>query len=688
MKLYKICIALCFLCFLLASLKSEEIADPETPHSQQVTFEGNLIFRDKSLLHALDYYRAPLSGNFDIMDADDAAYFLKEFYNMKGFPDTDVQYQFFSEGPHVVFKIDEGHRIQLGKVIFSGNTVFSDKRLKDIVEAYIRQATSRLIGRVNYVESAILDAGSSIISQYRNHGYLGVQVWAEIIDENTPGSRGVHFSIEEGPQYILTNITASGIPEDIRPIEEILDEHLGHFYQQDESVILRSQVLRELRNSGYYNASALETESINDKTGNVSLHFQITPGPKYRIGKVEIEGYRRTMYGSVARLLGIKSGQEFDSEKLQAGLRRIWFTGAFKSADPTLTPNPDGTLDIKLNLQEAPAKQIKISGGYGEWDRAFGKLEYTDRNFLGTLLRFDVETFASMRRYGAQVELTDPFLFNTQFIAKTGAYFIKQRLPAYRAYVYGAYGKLERQFSSSNLTGYNLGYEWRGVAKTRTYASDTFADVDENDYTVGALSFSQTLDRRNSILIPMQGYKLEYNTELASRALGGEISYFKIEGKMTYYFPLAEITTTRPYVPFIMLNHAVGAILPFDNKGELPIPERFFLGGPDTVRSFQYDGMAPRTPDGALLGGKTYWVINLEAQIPLTGPIYGVIFSDAGNLSPALNNYEHGNTRVAVGLGLRFYTPIGALHVDYGYNLIRKDGDPIGAWQFGFGFSF
>jgi outer membrane protein insertion porin family len=106
------------------------------------------------------------------------------------------------------------------------------------------------------------------------------------------------------------------------------------------------------------------------------------------------------------------------------------------------------------------------------------------------------------------------------------------------------------------------------------------------------------------------------------------------------------------------------------------------------VRSFQLDGMAPRDEDGDPIGGQLYWQLNLEAQIPVFGPFYAVGFVDFGNLAPEWREAAISETRVAPGLGMRLYTPIGAVYVDYGYNLVRKDGDPVGAVQFGFGFTF
>jgi len=144
----------------------------------------------------------------------------------------------------------------------------------------------------------------------------------------------------------------------------------------------------------------------------------------------------------------------------------------------------------------------------------------------------------------------------------------------------------------------------------------------------------------------------------------------------------------RPYVPFLVFNHRAGWIAPYGKTGTLPVPERFFLGGPDSIRSFQFDGMPPRDVDGDPIGGELFWQTNLEAQVPVSGPLYIVAFCDAGNLAISPEGYTWENTRIGLGLGARIYTPVGAVSLDYGYNLIRRDGDPIGAVQFGFGFNF
>ena len=106
------------------------------------------------------------------------------------------------------------------------------------------------------------------------------------------------------------------------------------------------------------------------------------------------------------------------------------------------------------------------------------------------------------------------------------------------------------------------------------------------------------------------------------------------------------------------------------------------------MRSFQLDGLGPKDADGYLEGGLAYLLGNAEIQWPVWKAFYLAAFVDVGNLSPTVEDFNWDETRIGVGLGGRVYTPLGAIRVDYGHNLIRKDGDPAGAWQFGFGFTF
>jgi outer membrane translocation and assembly module TamA len=125
-----------------------------------------------------------------------------------------------------------------------------------------------------------------------------------------------------------------------------------------------------------------------------------------------------------------------------------------------------------------------------------------------------------------------------------------------------------------------------------------------------------------------------------------------------------------------------------DEATTLPIDERFFNGGADTVRSFGERELGPLDKHGNPLGGEFYTVFNVEYTFPLYGELQGAVFTDAGNLSPTSENPGLTELRYAVGAGLRYKLPIGPIRLDYGVNPDPRPDEDFGAFHFSFGFAF
>jgi outer membrane protein insertion porin family len=420
--------------------------------------------------------------------------------------------------------------------------------------------------------------------------------------------------------------------------------------------------------------------------GLVQIVAAIAPGRKMFIGHIAASGLSRTASRAFLRKFGIRSGKEFDATAMDAAERRLWFTGAFSGVDIKTTPQPDGTVDVDLTVEEGKARHLSTTVGYSQWDRAFLSATFVDRNVFGSLNRFSLEGFVSQRSYGGVATLADPWLFGQDLTGRVTAFALRRELPAFRAIQYGALLGLAGRDSDRNLTGWGIDYERRTTTDAVIFSGNE-SDALE-DYTIGMLSFYQQLDRRNNVLAPMSGYNLRYDAGVASEALLGDVSFFRLTAQATWYLPLREILPERPFVPVVVLNHRAGVILPYSDTSEVPVPERFFLGGPDSVRSFQLDGMAPRDDEGVPTGGQAFFLANIELQWPIWQGIFVAVFTDVGNLAPDLDAMAWDQTRIAPGAGLRLYTPLGALRLDYGLNLVRHDGDPFGNWQFGVGFTF
>jgi outer membrane protein insertion porin family len=658
------------------------------PPLGDVRFEGNTSFRSPQLVAILrNRYYVSLPSDFEVTDADDAAYFLREFYFSRGFREAQVTYTFApSHPPSVLFAIEEGAQDFIGNVTFEGESILPPQRLREIFDATVRQATLRPFGRMRYVESAVDAAGLAVANAIAQKGFLLAEADVSKPVENVKGFVDIAVSIRQGVRYFVRNVSFSGSPLDDATLRGVLAEYLDQPYQRNQESLMRTRVQDWLRNHGYATAEVTTTAALDAATGRVDVAFDVAAGRVYKVGVIRVEGVQATSAKDVLSRFAVQSGDLYNSSEVDDGARRLWFSGAFAEADVERVPNADGTVDLVLKLEETRAKRIQFGIGYSQWDRLYAEVHYIDRNFAGTLNRFSVDATVSQRSYIFSSALTDPWLFGSDFEGSVGVSYAKRELPAYRAIEYGGTLSLVRNFESTNLTGYRFQYGWKRVTDAEIFGEDP--DEPDPNYTLGSVSFSQTYDTRNNILSPMQGYYLNHEEELASKALLGDVSFARFSAQFTYYKPLREITTEQPFVPFVIFNHRAGIILPYGDTSVVPVPERFFLGGPNTVRSFQLDGLGPKDSGGDPLGGLAMLLFNIEIQWPVFNNIYVAAFADAGNLWSATEDIQPTDLQLGVGPGLRIYTPLGAIRIDYGYNVNRIEGDPIGAWQVGFGFTF
>ncbi len=649
-------------------------------------FAGAESFSEAHLLRALRKLDVRSEAPLELTEVDDAAFFVQQFYLEQGFAGAEVSYRYDALARKGGILINEGPVTYLGRFTFQGGEALSATRQHDIVLQSLRLSARSFTARLRFVEEALWRAADDLAAVYRRMGYLRVEVTFQPVDGGAPGTRDVEFFVIQGPQFLVREVVLAG--EKPEGLSDLGHELQGTPWNDEEEVLLVGKFYRELQNLGFHRAEVAVVPELNEENGDVTVRVELRPGPLYRFGGLDIRGNQRTFSGAIANRLGLRPGQVYDRSALLAGERRLWFSGAFSEVRTELVEREGEVLDVNVEVEEGKARKIRGTVGYSQWEQFFVNLSYSDRNLLGTLRELKIEGAYSALGYGGSLQLIEPMLFNSEVRADSIAFFLRSEMPGYRASFLGAGVGIGRQFDPPNQTAFQLQYLWRSVFDIEIFGAAGMQSADELSYSVGMLAWRQTLDRRNNPLAPMQGFLLDYQLGLATEALGGTINFFQPEAQATFYQPLREITPERPFVPFLVFNHRIGLIAPFGGTGEIPTPERFFMGGPNSVRSFQFDGMGPRDADGDPIGGEFFWLLTGELQVPILGPFYGVTFLDAGNLALTLAEYDWDYTRVALGVGARLYTPIGAVRVDYGYNLIRGPGDPIGAVLFGFGFTF
>jgi len=199
-------------------------------------------------------------------------------------------------------------------------------------------------------------------------------------------------------------------------------------------------------------------------------------------------------------------------------------------------------------------------------------------------------------------------------------------------------------------------------------------------YSVLSVGFSQTLDYRNNPSFPTSGFLFTTAMDIAPGGLS-HISFVRGTAAFSWYLPVTSNSS-------LALGARAGVIAPLGDS-TLPIDERFFNGGATTVRSFSELTLGPKDRAGYLLGGEGFTVFNAEYTFPIYKDLHGgAVFGDAGNLVSQAASFGLADMRYAVGAGLRYYLPIGAVRLDYGWNPDPRNGEAVGAFHFAIGVAF
>ena len=189
-------------------------------------------------------------------------------------------------------------------------------------------------------------------------------------------------------------------------------------------------------------------------------------------------------------------------------------------------------------------------------------------------------------------------------------------------------------------------------------------------------------DTRNIIVAPTAGNLAKASCEVSSDILGATIAFVRLEATESQFFPLAKTTS-------LAASFRTGWMTPSDGTAVIPIQERFFNGGENTVRSFQEDELGPKDVNGAPIGGESFTVFSTELRQMLTSRLQLALFGDAGNVTIAHQDYfQFEGMRYAVGFGLRYVLPIGPIRADSAFNPDPHPGEAQFVFHFSVGMAF
>jgi len=585
----------------------------------------------------------------------------------------------------VVIRVREGEKVKIEKVRFSGNKAFEDKKLAEQMETQAETWYSFLDDSGVYQKDILKLDLFRVEGFYQDNGYLRVKVLEPRIDINKK-ARQIHIivPVEEGPQFRIKSLEIKG--DDTIPHDEVKKSLLtkkGDIYNVSQ---LRQDIVTVTdlySTKGFAYADVNPVTQIDDQTRTVTLSVDIDKGKKVYVGKINMLGNIKTRDNVIRREFRLKEGEVFDGSKLKRSKQRINNLNYFEDVkiDTHRGDNPE-LIDILTTVTEKPTGSFTIGAGFSSVENLIFTTSIAQDNLFGNGHRVNVTASLSSIRTNFNIGLTEPRLFDSEISAGIDAFNTDQDFLSFDALTTGGGIRLGK-----NITEYEsltLGYRFENVEVTGVSAADTTDFLKNETRTTSRITPSYIYDSRDNFLNPSQGWRHVITSDLAG--LGGA-KFTRSMYEITYYHPLVEKLVGAAHA---RVNFAEGY------GGEtLPSFERYFMGGPTSLRGFTIQDIGPKDSDGDPLGGNQALLLNLELQYPFTKSVRGYVFYDRGNvygsgtdLSSTARNFDLGEMRNSIGAGFRFISPYGPLGFAYGIKLDKKSGEESGQFHFSAGSAF
>lgn len=623
---------------------------------------------------------------------DDAAYEVELLARARGFPNARVEYRIEEPG-RAVIEITAGSQATIGDVrveIAEGET--SPIPAEDLVK-YVNGPSTGLFGGgpMLYVERRIERAPGRIRDDLVALGHLDAK--AELLEGGDPPARGgavnVTVRVAPGPRYAVSEIrfrfarTAAPVPGEVEErieaaVERLRKEAEGG-YRPRLAGTLRGAVADALGSSGYPDAEVTVEPTVDRGARAVALALEADPGPYVVLRDVEIEGETRTRASFLRSRMRIEQGDVYDAKKLRSSLRELYRTGLFSQVTARL--EGDGNVrSVVVDLEERPAIELFAEPGFGSYELARLTLGARDRNLFGRGIGASAEATVAVRALRANVGLTDPWLFKRDLIGDLRVEFDQREEPSFVRQSRGIGAFVTKEWSRSTAT--TFGYRFRRSEARDIEAVDADVLEVQSNVNVSGLIATQRYDVRDALFAPTRGLFGEVSLEVAADALGSELEFARGSATGAWFTPLSKGDV-------LGVGLRTGVIVPTFDETTIPLQERFFAGGENSVRSFLESRLGPRDADGSPLGGEAFGVLSVEWRRQLAGAFQSAAFVDAGFVeADAGDVFELDDVRLGVGVGLRYLLPIGPLRVDAAFNPDRRDGEDEWVVHFGIGMPF
>jgi outer membrane protein insertion porin family len=611
---------------------------------------------------------------------------IRKLYATKGYYAAKVDYEIETEGARtiVLFTIEEPQRAFVRKMAFTGNKHLKDGKIKNVMRTQEKGWFSWFTGSGVLDEEVIEEDRKQVEALYADNGYLKARVGTPDVKISKDGkSISITLPVEEGHLYKISNVAFSGdIVFDEAQIQKDLKSKVGQVFR---SSLYRNDLatLTDLyQDKGYAFVDVAPLTQTNDEDNTVGLVFDIDKGSQVYFNRINIVGNIKTRDKVVRRELKVAEGDIFSGSKMKESKRRLTNTTYFKNIDLKTTKTEEqDQINMDVLVEEKPTGTLSFGVGYSSYENVMLTGSVSQENIFGTGKKVYLDASLSSITHLYNLTLVDPYIFDKDLSTSLNV-FNTQRI--FTTYDYGGYGG--SFLLTRPLTDYlsaTARYRFESTSVTNIDAgAGSFIQDQAGTKRTSSVTLGLTKNSIDDVLNPTKGTVSSISVEVAGGPFMGDNDFIKSIASYGHYFPYKGGTA-------FFVRGTAGTVRPYSGK-TVPVYERFFVGGINTVRGFKYGEAGPLDPSTEdVIGALNELVFNFEWIFPIYQPagLKGVLFFDYGKGFDDTNGFLQ-TLRPAAGAGIRWMSPLGPIRLELGFNLNRKSGERASVFDFTMGRAF
>ena len=604
----------------------------------------------------------------------------------------------FGEGPAKGGVID--------KIEVTGNSFFSPSKIKDQMTIKENKWYNLFKKRKFSSKKAEMDQWA-IDSLYHVHGFLKEECKIEGVEKENKRIV-VMVSIKEGMQTKLGRISLVGglleFEEKVKKEMKILKT--GNPFDKVLLSAVSFNIKTVYADNGYPYAEVQMVVTLSEDDTEAEVTFKINEEEKAFFGEVTCKGLNLTKEKVAKRELTIKKGELYSRTKIIDSQQRVYSTGLFNYITleafdaQKKPPNPDFVLRVVekkpnyMGVKAELAQNRPQTQNQQEYTTVDFTGEWGNRNLAGTSRKIGLSAYFSYKilpkieRLSNRFTLgyVEPWFLGTRTVLNLDLYYepgVKSVVQKYRIESYGGNINFSREYKKYTKIWLTQSYEQVNIYNIPPEELETYKR--EKGISVRRkIILSGEKDTRDNIFVPLKGSFTQLSTEYVGGFLGGDNNFFKLILSWSRYNQLGKQNILNVLATRLRFGYVEG----LGQKDYVPTFDRFYMGGGSTLRGYKENSLGPKDEIGTLTGGRIMMLGNLEYRRALFWKFGYTIFIDAGNIWYSTKDVKGKDIKLASGLGIQFFTPVGPLRLDYGRQIPIKKSPETGRFHLSILYAF